>query len=71
MFRGETLRGLLLNAYAFGTIGQIMLRRDRRLRRRRAAARAWRSSGSCTCAAPPLTAEIFPQTATRVQVSSS
>ena len=25
MFRGETLRGLLLNAYAFGTIGQIML----------------------------------------------
>lgn len=23
MFRGETLRGLLLNAYAFGTIGQI------------------------------------------------
>ena len=25
MFRGETLRGLLLNAYAFGTMGQIML----------------------------------------------
>ena len=25
MFRGETLRGLLLNAYAFGTIGQLML----------------------------------------------
>ena len=25
MFRGETLRGLLLNAYAFGTVGQIML----------------------------------------------
>jgi len=25
MFRGETLRGLLLNAYAFWTIGQIML----------------------------------------------
>ena len=24
MFRGETLRGLLLNAYAFWTIGQIM-----------------------------------------------
>ena len=23
MFRGETLRGLLLNAYAFGTIGRI------------------------------------------------
>ena len=23
MFRGETLRGLLLNAYAFGTMGQI------------------------------------------------
>lgn len=23
MFRGETLRGLLLNAYAFGTIGEI------------------------------------------------
>lgn len=23
MFKGETLRGLLLNAYAFGTIGQI------------------------------------------------
>jgi hypothetical protein len=25
MFRGETLRGLLLNAYAFGTMGQIAL----------------------------------------------
>ncbi len=25
MFRGETLRGLLLNAYAFGTMAQIML----------------------------------------------
>jgi hypothetical protein len=25
MFRGETLRGLLLNAYAFGTVAQIML----------------------------------------------
>jgi hypothetical protein len=25
MFRGETLRGLLLNAYAFWTMGQIML----------------------------------------------
>lgn len=25
MFRGETLRGLLLNAYAFGEMGQIML----------------------------------------------
>ena len=25
VFRGETLRGLLLNAYAFGKIGQIML----------------------------------------------
>ena len=23
MFKGETLRGLLLNAYAFGTIGMI------------------------------------------------
>jgi hypothetical protein len=25
VFRGETLRGLLLNAYAFGTIGQIAM----------------------------------------------
>jgi hypothetical protein len=25
MFRGETLRGLLLNAYAFWKMGQIML----------------------------------------------
>jgi len=25
LFRGETLRGLLLNAYAFGKIGQIAL----------------------------------------------
>lgn len=23
MFKGETLRGLLLNAYAFGTMGMI------------------------------------------------
>jgi len=27
MFRGETLRGLLLNAYAFWQMGQIMIRR--------------------------------------------
>ena len=71
MFRGETLRGLLLNAYAFWTIGQIMF---------------WAAIGAFTGAglliilalfgfvhlrrtAPE--AEIFPKTATRVEVSSS
>ena len=71
MFRGETLRGLLLNAYAFGTIGQIMLW---------AAIAAFAGAGLLILlaifgfihlrrAAPE--AEIFPQTATRVQAVSS
>jgi hypothetical protein len=71
MFRGETLRGLLLNAYAFGTVGQIMLW---------AAIAAFTGAGLLLIlaafgfvhlrrAAPE--AEIFPKTATRVQVSSS
>ena len=71
MFRGETLRGLLLNAYAFWTIGQIMF---------------WAAIGAFTGAGlllllsifgfihlrrtPPQT-EIFPPTATRVQASAS
>jgi uncharacterized membrane protein len=71
MFRGETLRGLLLNAYAFWTIGQIMLW---------AAIAAFAGAGLLIIlaifgflhlrrAAPE--AEIFPTAATRVEVSSS
>ena len=71
MFRGETLRGLLLNAYAFGTIAQIMLY---------AAIAAFAGAGLLLLLAlfgfihlrrTAPEAEIFPQTATRVQVSSS
>ena len=71
MFRGETLRGLLLNAYAFGTIAQIMLW---------AAIAAFAGAGLLILLAlfgfihlrrTAPEAEIFPQTATRVQVSSS
>jgi hypothetical protein len=71
MFRGETLRGLLLNAYAFWTIGQIMLW---------AAIAAFAGAGLLLLLAifgfihlrrTAPEAEIFPQTATRVQVSSS
>ena len=71
MFRGETLRGLLLNAYAFGTIGQIMLY---------AAIAAFAGAGLLILLAifgfvhlrrTAPEAEIFPQAATRVQVSSS
>ena len=71
MFRGETLRGLLLNAYAFGTIAQIMLW---------AAIAAFAGAGLLLLLAifgfihlrrTAPEAEIFPQTATRVQVSSS
>ena len=71
MFRGETLRGLLLNAYAFGTIGQIMLY---------AAIAAFAGAGLLLLLAifgfvhlrrTAPEAEIFPQTATRVQASSS
>jgi hypothetical protein len=71
MFRGETLRGLLLNAYAFWTIGQIMLW---------AAIAAFAGAGLLILLAifgfihlrrTAPEAEIFPQTATRVQVSSS
>ena len=71
MFRGETLRGLLLNAYAFGTIAQIMLW---------AAIAAFAGAGLLILLAlfgfihlrrTAPEAEIFPQTATRVPVSSS
>jgi hypothetical protein len=71
MFRGETLRGLLLNAYAFGTIAQIMLY---------AAIAAFAGAGLLLLLAlfgfihlrrTAPEAEIFPQTATRVPVSSS
>jgi hypothetical protein len=71
MFRGETLRGLLLNAYAFWTIAQIMLW---------AAIAAFAGAGLLILLAifgfihlrrTAPEAEIFPQTATRVQVSSS
>ena len=71
MFRGETLRGLLLNAYAFGTIAQIMLW---------AAIAAFAGAGLLILLAlfgfihlrrtAPET-EIFPKTATRVQAISS
>jgi hypothetical protein len=71
MFRGETLRGLLLNAYAFWTIGQIMLW---------AAIAAFAGAGLLIILAifgfihlrrTAPEAEIFPQTATRVQASAS
>jgi hypothetical protein len=71
MFRGETLRGLLLNAYAFWTIGQIMLY---------AAIAAFAGAGLLLILAlfgfihlrrTAPEAEIFPQTATRVQASTS
>jgi hypothetical protein len=71
MFRGETLRGLLLNAYAFGTIGQIMLY---------AAIAAFAGAGLLILLAifgfvhlrrTAPEAEIFPQATTRVEVSSS
>ena len=71
MFRGETLRGLLLNAYAFGTIAQIMLW---------AAIAAFTGAGLLLLLAifgfvhlrrTAPEAEIFPKAATRVQVSSS
>jgi hypothetical protein len=71
MFRGETLRGLLLNAYAFWTIGQIMLW---------AAIAAFAGAGLLLLLAlfgfihlrrTAPEAEIFPQTATRVEAISS
>jgi len=71
MFRGETLRGLLLNAYAFWTIGQIMLY---------AAIAAFTGAGLLLLLAlfgfihlrrTAPEAQIFPRTASRVEVSSS
>jgi hypothetical protein len=71
MFRGETLRGLLLNAYAFWTIGQIMLW---------AAIAAFAGAGLLLLLAifgfihlrrTAPEAEIFPAAATREQVTSS
>src|SRR6476646_3864335 len=71
MFRGETLRGLLLNAYAFGTIAQIMLY---------AAIAAFAGAGLLILLAlfgfihtgtTAPEAEMFPTAATRVPVSSS
>ena len=71
MFRGETLRGLLLNAYAFWTIGQIMLW---------AAIAAFAGAGLLLILAifgfihlrrTAPEAELFPQTATRAEAVSS
>ena len=71
MFRGETLRGLLLNAYAFWTIGQIMFW---------AAIAAFTGAGLLIILAlfgfvhlrrTAPEAEIFPPAATRVQASAS
>jgi hypothetical protein len=71
MFRGETLRGLLLNAYAFWTIGQIMLW---------AAIAAFAGAGLLLILAifgfihlrrTTPEAEIFPTAATRVEAVSS
>jgi hypothetical protein len=71
MFRGETLRGLLLNAYAFWTIGQIMLW---------AAIAAFAGAGLLLLLAlfgfihlrrTAPEAEIFPTTATRAEALSS
>jgi hypothetical protein len=71
MFRGETLRGLLLNAYAFWTIGQIMLW---------AAIAAFAGAGLLLLLAifgfihlrrTAPEAEIFPAAATREPVTSS
>jgi hypothetical protein len=71
VFRGETLRGLLLNAYAFWEMGQIMLV---------AAIAAFAAAGLMLIlsglgvfhlrrATPE--AEIFPQLATRAEVAAS
>ena len=71
MFRGETLRGLLLNAYAFGTIAQIMLY---------AAIAAFAGAGLLILLAlfgfihlrrTAPEAEIFPPAATRAEAVSS
>jgi hypothetical protein len=71
MFRGETLRGLLLNAYAFWTIGQIMFW---------AAIAAFAGAGLLILLAlfgfihlrrTAPDAQIFPPAATRVQASTS
>jgi len=43
VFRGDTLRGLLLNAYAFGFMGQIAL-----FGAIAAFVLAWRCSSSCS-----------------------
>jgi hypothetical protein len=71
MFRGETLRGLLLNAYAFWTIGQIMAW---------AAIAAFAGAGLLLLLAifgfvhlrrTAPQAEVFPKTATRVEATST
>jgi hypothetical protein len=71
MFRGETLRGLLLNAYAFWTMGQIMLW---------AAIAAFAGAGLLILLAifgfvhlrrTAPQAEVFPKTATRVEATST
>jgi len=71
VFRGETLRGMLLNAYGFWKMGQIML------------IAAWAAFGGAAlmlivsmfglvhlrCAAPE--SEVLPKLATRVQASAA
>ena len=70
LFRGETLRGLLLNAYAFWTIGQIMLY---------AAIAAFAGAGLLLLLAifgfihlrRTPEAEVFPKATARVQAGAS
>jgi hypothetical protein len=71
VFRGETLRGLLLNAYAFGEMGQIML--VAAIAAFGAAALMLILSGLGVFHLRRATpeAELLPRLATRVEVSAS
>jgi hypothetical protein len=71
VFRGETLRGLLLNAYAFWEMGQIMLIAAIAAFAAAALMLVLSALGFAHLRRAAPEAEIFPQLATRVEASAS
>jgi hypothetical protein len=71
MFRGETLRGLLLNAYAFWKIGQIMLIGAIVAFAAAAVMLIMSGLGIAHLRRVPAETEMFPKRATRAEVNAA
>ena len=71
VFRGETLRGLLLNAYAFWKMGQIMLVAAIAAFAAAALMLILSGLGIAHLRRAPPESEVFPKLATRVQANAA